>query len=429
MNTRLHQLLEKHPRLRPVLERVCQRLNQRGEPTGGLKLGEHLDRIQEVEPLKLLFGNAITVSAKGAVTLNFGRLAEAARDSATLESFLTSLYAATGIPRENRPAQRLEREQTTRTMLLRLRQQFPSFASLHDRLASRESYWQRRVAQEGLPAVQGLLEGAFRIVNYLSTAREPMTFSDLGARVLGDSKILRGGEMQTIAGDFLAQIDTPEAESDVETRAEVWRRRNVVNNPSAIKVTLFGPLVYWKRGQEFDWIYRLWKGGETATLSQGNLAGIERCELHPETIVFKPPLITCENESPFCRLAQQREPGIFVYTEGYPNAAVLELLHLLRPLQLSARHWGDSDLDGLRIAEILNHVHPLTLWRCHLAELQRLQSRLKPLTAKQQETATNFLQNHPAFPFATELAYTIGNGWLEQESWTESMPAWVLPPG
>jgi hypothetical protein len=176
-------------------------------------------------------------------------------------------------------------------------------------------------------------------------------------------------------------------------------------------------LVYWKNGQEFDWVYRLWKCGETATLSQGNISGIERCELRDETENFTPPVITCENESPFCRLSLQREPGVILYTEGYPNAAVLELLRLLRPLNLLGRHWGDSDLDGLRIAEMLNRVHPLTLWRCNLPELQRLQSRLKPLTAKAADASASYLRNHLYFPFAAELLYTIENGWLEQESW------------
>ena len=30
-------------------------------------------------------------------------------------------------------------------------------------------------------------------------------------------------------------------------------------------------------------------------------------------------------------IVRQREPGVIVYTEGYPNAAVLQLLQLLQP--------------------------------------------------------------------------------------------------
>ncbi len=413
---RIQEHLEHYPRLRPLLECVCDGLNRRGTPIGSLKLGEHLDRIQEIEPLRLLFDHAITASRNGTVTLHFDRIASYT-DSATLEVFLSALYTAVGIPRENRPAQRLESENDTNMLLARLCQQFPSFMFLHEAQANRSEYWKKRVAKDGASTVQELLERAFRIVKYLEEPHDAVTFSDLGARLFGDSKILRGGELQTIAGEFLSLLDNSNTNQDSISRAEAWRRRNVVNNPSAIKVTIFGPLVYWKNGKEFDWIYQLWECGETATLSQGNIAGIERCELRMDLKNITIPIITCENESPFCRLSLQREHGIIIYTEGYPNAVVLELMRLLRLLNLPARHWGDSDLDGLRIADILNRIHPLSLWRCNLPELQRLQTCLKPLSLKAKESASTFLLNHPEFPFASELSYTIQNGWLEQESW------------
>jgi hypothetical protein len=123
---RIQELMTRHPRLRPLLTRICTGLNQRGMPTGSLKLGDNLDRVQETEPLRLLFGRAVTESHQGKVTLCFDRLSSTV-GTETLDSFFVALYAAVGIPREDRQAQRLEIAHSTTLLLARLRQQFPAF--------------------------------------------------------------------------------------------------------------------------------------------------------------------------------------------------------------------------------------------------------------------------------------------------------------
>ena len=416
---RIETLLKVHPGLQPLLMRVCNGLNRRGTPTGVLKLGAQLDPVRELEPLRQVFNKRVIVESRaGTVSLNFDRLVADAGDTATADSFLSALYAAVGVVRENLPEQRQIADRETKTMLARLRLRFPALAPVHEELVRRCDYWHQRVETAGVDAVHRLLEQGLCVVNYLELHHaEPVTLSDLGARVCGDSKALRNGELPTLAGNFLALLDEPGSTPDTVARETAWRHRNVVNNPSAIKATIFGPLLYWKGGRQFDWIARLWECGEAATLSWGNVAGIERCEFRTAAGLPPPAVVTCENETPFCHLVRQREPGIHIYTEGYPNAVVLELLRLLRPLELPAKHWGDSDLDGLRIADILNRVYPLTLWRCDLPELQRLESCLKPLAPKSTDTAAKFLHNHPDFPFATELSHTLKHGWLEQESW------------
>src|SRR5207245_613987 len=136
---------------------------------------------------------------------------------------------------------------------------------------------------------------------------------------------------------------------------------NVVENPTAIKVTLFGPLSYEKAGQRFDWIKQLWQLGETATLSWDNLRDVDAFAIELPSVASVE-VVTCENETPFCRLVREQFAGVIIYTEGYPNAAVLRVLELLRGTNLDFLHWGDTDFDGLRIAELLNRVRNVRLW-------------------------------------------------------------------
>ena len=70
-------------------------------------------------------------------------------------------------------------------------------------------------------------------------------------------------------------------------------RFGIADNPSAVKATLFGPVVYYKNNRKFDFIRRLGQMGESATLSWDNLAGIDRIEVDGTDSLY-----TCENESP-----------------------------------------------------------------------------------------------------------------------------------
>jgi len=250
-----------------------------------------------------------------------------------------------------------------------------------------------------------------RLVHFLIDNEQPIGLSHLGARFFGDSKALRDTPLLRKAVDWLLLLEGDD-ESGLSAR-ELLTRYAVIENPTSVKVTLSGPLHYRKCGETFSWISRLWHNGECATLTLDNLEGIEECWCDPPI----PHVITCENETPFCHLVRSRDPGVVLYTEGYPNYAGKQCLRLLPLASCMLLHWGDSDLDGLRIAAQLGHIHPIRLWRCAQPDLLRHQPYLVPLTPAANRRAALYLERHPEFPFADELRFTLEFGWLEQENW------------
>ena len=83
-----------------------------------------------------------------------------------------------------------------------------------------------------------------------------MSLSDLGARLFGNSKLLRSGELIGLVRQWLA-IEAQRGET--ENSDPSLDKYCIVDNPSAVKVTLFGPILYSKRGRKFDFILKLWQ--------------------------------------------------------------------------------------------------------------------------------------------------------------------------
>lgn len=401
-----------------MLERICKRANARsGILNGTMKLGAGLDRRHDIEPLYHLFAQrALTVSSRGEWRLNFDQ--QFGVDPRVCDKWLDDLFAALAIPRVDVPAHRSSLAQQVGVARGRLTLAFPELTAVHTHLAAQESYWSRQADKVGAAEVQKTLFQVAGIVRHLRASQGPSALADLGATFCGDSKALRSGDLLRLVGDWLLLVEGGLDCLNAENRAAALKRHNVVENPTAIKVTLFGPLIYEKAGRRFDWIKQLWLLGETATLSWDNLHYLDALmiDLPPG---FSPRVMTCENETPFCRLVRERCEGVLIYTEGYANAAVIRVLHSLRPTDFELLHWGDTDLDGLRIAEILHRVHPLRLWRCDATEAARHRSLLKPPDERKKHRAESFLENHRDFRFAEELRFTIERGWLEQENWSQ----------
>lgn len=407
--------LRDSPGLCRHLSTICDRVDQHGALPKQVTLGADLHQHRDLRPLRQLFGDSVRLTASATTRIDLTQLT-ARMSPEQCESWIAALYAVLERQRLDRPAQRRQRDDATSQVLERWALAFPDLSGFSDVLRGRSTSWQKQVSRQGADAVQGLLFQAGATVRFLIRNRVPIGLAEVAAQGCGDSKALRRPELRSLVGDGLLAMADELPPYTAEQRDEAFRRCGVTENPTAIRVTLSGPLVYCKGGVTLSWIKSLWGIGESATLTWENLDGISDMTVAAGPAVA-PRLITCENETPFCRLQRELTHSVVVYTEGYPNTAVKRLLALLEPTLGEAYHWGDSDVDGLRIASVIDGILPVRLWRCNLSTLESRRKDLIPLTPVQCERSQQYLARHPDFRFARELAFTIANGWLEQERW------------
>jgi hypothetical protein len=385
------------PRIAAAFDKMRIRCDQKGDLTGSMLLLRSPHHGRELLPLKQLLGESLSLSARGELRIRFDSVPHKA-------AFISALYAALGVPRRNLVEESAAAKSALARILDRLQLQWPELVPVAEALAGSAS-WQRRICAEGEAPVQALLFEVAEIADFLRSNAAPIGVSELGARFCGDSKVLRGGERLTLLGDFLVLLDAG------DERESALARCSVVDNPSAIKVTVFGPLLYRKGDREMSWIRELWELGESATLSWDNLQGSSDWRID---VPHRPLVICCENETPFCRMMREREGDVLIYTEGYANAAV-KALYVGLPRQADYRHWGDSDHDGLRIAAELAALRPLELWRCGLRTVQTNRDLLIPLCTRNRRRAECWLKRFPNYRYREELQFALAHGWLEQE--------------
>ncbi|MDX9978706.1 MAG: DUF2399 domain-containing protein [Lentisphaeria bacterium] len=399
----LAEKLHAHPCLAPHLSCLADRCDRRGDLTGRVKLGDSSLPPDELRLLRLLFGQALKTSAKGEHRLDLDRFLAGVPGR---EAWIAELYGALGRQRRNRPRERDQEEALWRRLLGQFRLAYPGIEGVHRLLEAGSS---RRPA--GPDEARGILaewSALAEAVVFLQSSRRHVGLSELGARFLNDSKALRSGRLRALLCRWLEAV-ADEGEGD---DAGVLARFGVADNPTSIKVTLFGPLRYRWQDREMDWPRQLHAAGESATLSLDNLDAIAAADFADHDTV-----VTCENETPFNRLIREKCGFPVIYTAGFPNAAVRSLIRNLPP-DTRLLHWGDSDLAGYRIAHILSRLRPLALWRCSLADLERHRQALKPVSETERDAILRFLESTPGFPFAAELRFTAEHGWLEQESWS-----------
>jgi hypothetical protein len=408
----LRDLLVRYPELLPHLVHLCDVWDRQGAPPARLSLGQGLARHGEIAALHALFGSAVRVSRTGDASLQVSAFLGGFSGS-DADAWADALYRAMGRHRRDRAAELRQASQDFDALLAAWRQEFPAVVEAAPVLAGRADLWRRRLREGSADAVRAQWWSWGQALAFLASRPEGLGLAELGARFYGSSKALRPGEARRLLASGLAALaDIDEEQTEP---GGVFRQFGICDNPTALRVTVFGPFRLRKRGRWLDWVEQLHALGEAAVLSLGNLDGVDVVDLAAggTTVVH-----TCENETPFCRLVREGFPGALVYTEGYPNAAVRRLLNLL-PAGVELRHWGDSDLDGLRIAAILAQDRLLQLWRGGLADLERQRARLVPLGHDQHGRARQWLQTHPGFRFRAELEFTVAHGWLEQESWEE----------
>ena len=244
-------------------------------------------------------------------------------------------------------------------------------------------------------------------------AGTPVTLSQLGSDLFGDSKSLRTGRLRRQLVLLLSILDGDEL-ADERT---LLARFDVVDNPFTTHVTVFAPFTFQLQdGSAWDFPARLFAQG---------LA----CQLPLETVDkmtaltwtgSADPLVTSENAAPFAALVHARTPAL--YTEGYPNTAVRKLLRLLGAAGVQAVHEGDADLDGLRIAADVRACLPVVRIVAVDVLASADASKGIPLTAAQQARLAKFLAKTPAdSPLAASSRRLAELGcWYEQEAFHEA---------
>ena len=299
------------------------------------------------------------------------------------------------------PAQRPRSSLLKSRLMLRHPDLADAIATVFDSRATTGA-WEARPAQA---------DAVCRAARSLLEASAQSRPSNLGVEFFNDSKALRRG---TDAYNLLGDLLRSHFEEADMTREEAYERCQVVANGTAVKATIFGRVRYRIKKETFGWIQDLSLHKQAAVLTMQNLDSID------ELVIDDSPefVITCENETPFCELIASAPPAPVIYTGGYPNAAVRRVLALLPAHTQSIRHWGDSDLDGLMIADILREFRPVDLWRCDIETAKRLAERLLPLSPQKRQRAEKLLETRPDFPFAAELRFALQYGWLEQEAWS-----------
>lgn len=254
------------------------------------------------------------------------------------------------------------------------------------------------------------LQPLLQTADFLRTCKTPVTLSALGSTFFNDSKILRSGTLRKVLGGIMnAQTGTEDTPANREIALQQF---NVIDNPITTLITLFGPVTLLRNGQKETWVADRFVKGEPVTLNSCNLRQVDGIQLPPAYNT----VITSENAAPFHELIAEPHNAVIIYTEGYPNAEVRRLLHLLAQAGTTCLHWGDTDPDGLRIAAIINDMIPTTLYRCALIDMQNNLQRLKHLDGAKQASARRMLSDLSNFTFRPELEFVSTHGWLEQES-------------
>ena len=408
----LSHMLAGIPELAAPLKRLCSAWQKNGEVPRSVLLLR--DRQSLPEEMVTAFGTAsLRLSRDGTVRLRTDILLEPLT-RLRRKQWIADVHQALGIPfvEPQRHNSDLGEETVRRFHLT-----FPDFAAVKPMI--------EREARRSVGFEQW--EPLGRVVQVLLNNEDPVTLSELGARFFGDSKTLRSGREPAVVAECLYLLDGGEYAELESARGEVRRRlrrealsnHGVVETGGSVTATVFGPVLYRKAQVEFDHIHRLSDIHESTVLSASNLQNVDKIHIPPDTT-----LITVENESPFAALVRERHPGVILYTQGFPNAAVRKLYHLIGGHPNCARrlHWGDSDPAGLRIAAILLRICPLELWRCEYDTLVRHKDLLQPLSPTARKMGERIIEGEGSFPFLRELRFTLEHGWLEQEQYRAEPP-------
>lgn len=249
------------------------------------------------------------------------------------------------------------------------------------------------------------LQALFDAMVSLRATSAGVTLSELGAKWFNDSKALRSGQLRQ-QFEHLLRLQTGDDDSDSTSLLNAY---GIIENPYTTHVVVFAPFAYRASNNEWlDWPCRLWQRGEAAILSWRTVRSMTALRIEKPFSL----LVTSENAAPFHRLVETRHPAI--YTQGYPNAAVKSLLRHFAKTGLACLHWGDTDLDGYRIADQVASQIPSRMYTPPLSD-PNIYGHLQRLSSEQRQRVQQFLRANPNFSYLDEVHQTLSLGWLEQE--------------
>lgn len=237
--------------------------------------------------------------------------------------------------------------------------------------------------------------------------------SQLGSDWFNDSKILRCGALRRQLVLILAAVGDMQPDDEREVLAAV----GIEDNPYTSSATVFAPFTFMTvDGGWFDFPLRLFEQGLVCQLTGETILAIDRIVWHGAAKT----IATSENAAPLLSFRERRESVL--YTEGYPNFAVLKLMVDLADAGIVAEHWGDADLDGLQIAALVEGNMPGSriVAREVLADPKGLTGI--PLSDAQTARIDRFLTLHPDFRYADSVRLIRERGcWYEQESFPDGI--------
>jgi hypothetical protein len=228
----IDELLRQHPCLRPTLEKVCQRFDRQGELQGVLKLGENLEE-ETLAALKAFFGlRALSLSRTGELRLTWSRFF-AGWTALEIEAWVNGLSHRLDLPREDRRQKSQSASQAATLLVERLRLAYPGLGGVYQHLHETLATLARQISRQG-EAVAARAFKAAEIIHFLQQNREPLTFSELGARFKNDSKALRDTELSRLIASWL-QIQEESEDAPWQGAAEtIWGRYHVVRDRLAV---------------------------------------------------------------------------------------------------------------------------------------------------------------------------------------------------
>ncbi|WSP86919.1 TIGR02679 family protein [Streptomyces sp. NBC_01235] len=338
------------PRLRPVWQAVHERLSS-GRPVSGVRLGPLDD--EEREALADLLGLDRLPDQRPTVRL--ARLEDAVAEAGggTVRDLVTQVIGPLG----DREAER-RRSEDERAALW-------AWLEAHDTVRAQPALtdWAAHCRAQGLvdgsvTRTRELLASALAVLAALPAEGEPLPV--FAARVRhGDPHALDDGtRLSTLVLRALSTLYGAAVPDSSQGRRELWSRAGVADDELSTTVLAAG-----LRPSGEGTLSRL---GRVCSES-GHAVSFTLAQLRSPGEFRFPARAVHITENPSVLALALRRFGAhcppLVCTSGWPNGAVVRLLHLLAAEGATLRYHGDFDGEGVRIAAHVMHKTPAVPWR------------------------------------------------------------------